>query len=209
MDPLDFLKSVGGVTRVGLLRREGYSERAVRGLASAGAVQPRKGVWALPGADTEFLQAIVDDSLVTCASAASRYGLWLKDKPGRLHLASKHKRSRHRPRHGRLRFEPDLRLPIASIEDTVIHALTCLAEVDAVAMAQSAMAQHGVPRVALESELMAKYYGTARKRLAKADGLSESVPEISARLLLESAGLPFRRQVQIPGVGRVDFLIDG
>ncbi|HBH59209.1 MAG TPA: hypothetical protein DDY41_13985, partial [Arthrobacter bacterium] len=79
----------------------------------------------------------------------------------------------------------------------------------AVAMAQSAMEQHGVPRVVLESELTAKYYGTARKRLAKADGLSESVPEISARLLFESAGLQFRRQVQISGVGRVDFLIDG
>jgi very-short-patch-repair endonuclease len=209
MDPLDFLKSVGGVARVGMLRREGYSERTVRSLATAGALQPRKGVWALPGADPEFLQAIVDDSLVTCASSASRYGLWLKDKPGSLHLASRHRRGRHAPRHGRLRFDPHRLLPIASLEDTVIHALTCLGEADAVAMAHSAMEQHGVPRVVLESELTAKYYGTARKRLAKADGLSESVPEISARLLFESAGLQFRRQVQISGVGRVDFLIDG
>ncbi|WP_426988674.1 endonuclease domain-containing protein [Pseudarthrobacter sp. Y6] len=205
---MDFLKSLGGVARVGTLRREGYSERAVRSLAAAGAVQPRKGVWALPGADAEFLQAIVDDSLVTCASSASRYGLWLKDKPGCLHLASKHRRGGHSPRHGRLRFEPHQRLPIASLEDTVMHGLTCLNEVDAVALAQSAMQQHGVTRAILEAELTAKYYGTARKRLAKADGLSESVPEVSARLLFESAGFQFRRQVQIPGVGRVDILIE-
>jgi very-short-patch-repair endonuclease len=68
---------------------------------------------------------------------------------------------------------------------------------------------HGVPLAVLECEITAKYYGPARKRLAKADGLSESVPEISARLLFESAGLPFRRQVQVAGVGRVDFLIAG
>jgi very-short-patch-repair endonuclease len=208
MDPLDFLTSLGGVARVGTLRREGYSDRAVRNLAKASATQPRQGVWALPDADAEFLQAIVSDSLVTCASGASHYGLWLKDKPRRLHLATRHRRGRHTPKHGRLRFAADHRLPIASLEDTVIHGLTCLAEVDAIAMAQSAMAQHGLPRVVLEAELTAKYYGPARKRLAKADGLSESVPEISARLLFETAGFPFDRQVRIAGVGRVDFLID-
>ncbi|WP_159732924.1 endonuclease domain-containing protein [Arthrobacter sp. 9V] len=42
-----------------------------------------------------------------------------------------------------------------------------------------------------------------------ADGLSESVPEISARLLFEAEDLPFQRQVGISGVGRVDALIDG
>lgn len=208
MDPLDFLTSLGGVARVGTLRQEGYSERAVRSLATAGAHQPRKGVWALPGADPGFLQAIVTDSLLTCASGASHYGLWLKDKPRSLHLASKHRRGGHSPKHGRLRFAAYHRLPIAGIEDTVIHGLTCLPEVDAIAMVQSAMTQHGVPRAVLEAELTANYYGPARKRLAKADGLSESVPEISARLLFEAAGLSFTRQVQIPGVGRVDFLVD-
>jgi very-short-patch-repair endonuclease len=209
MDPLEFLQSLGGVARVALLRREGYSERALRKLAAAGAVQPRKGIWALPSADPEFLQAIIDNSLLTCASGASRYQLWLKDRPGRLHLVSKHHRGRHFARHGLLRFAPDQRLPIASLEDTVIHGLTCLSEVDAIAMAQSAMRHHGVPRAVLEAELTAKYYGNARRRLAMADHLSESVPEISARLLFEKAGLRFRRQVQISGVGRVDFLIDG
>lgn len=209
MDPLDFLISLGGVARVGTLLGEGYSERAVRNLATAGARQPRKGVWALPGANPAFLQAIVTDALLTCASSATHYGLWLKDKPRSLHLASKHRRGLHTPKHGRLRFAAHGSLPIASLEDTVIHGLTCLAEVDAIAIAQSAMAQHGVPRAVLEAELTARYYGPARKRLAKADGLSESVPEISARLLFESAGLRFTRQVQISGVGRVDFLIDG
>nr|WP_243852141.1 DUF559 domain-containing protein [Paenarthrobacter ilicis] len=41
-----------------------------------------------------------------------------------------------------------------------------------------------------------------------ADGLSESVPEISARILFEAEGLSFKRQVRIPGVGRVDTLVD-
>ncbi|WP_426997291.1 endonuclease domain-containing protein [Pseudarthrobacter sp. N5] len=209
MDPLDFLESLGGVARVGLLRCEGYSERAVRGLAATGAHQPRKGIWALPGADPEFLDAIINNAVLTCASSGARYKLWQKDRPGRLHLASKHPRRHRSGNHRRLRFDADDRLPIASLEDTVIHGLTCLDEVDAIAMAESAFRNLQLPRALIECELQAKYYGTARKRLAKADGLSESMPEISARLLFDSAGLSFRRQAQIPGVGRVDFLIDG
>jgi very-short-patch-repair endonuclease len=100
-------------------------------------------------------------------------------------------------------------LPVASVEDTVIHALTCLSDVDAIAVAQSAMQKHGIVRDILEGELRANYFGNARKRLRMADGLSESVPEISARLLFEAEGLTFRRQVRISGVGRVDTLIDG
>lgn len=209
MDPLESLQSLGGVARVGTLRQAGFSERAVRGLAAAGAFQPRKGVWALPGADKEFFAAILSNSLLTCGSSAFRYGLWIKDVPRRLHLVSRHPGRKFASSHGKVRFPPDERLPIASLEDTVIHALTCLPEVDAIAMAQSAMKFHGVPRASLEAELTAKYYGIARARLAKADGISESVPEISARLLFESAGLDFRRQVEIEGVGRVDFLVNG
>lgn len=208
MDPLEFLESVGGVARVGLLRRHGYSARDVRGLSRAGAVQPRNGIWALSSADPEFLAALTANAVLTCASAALRYNLWLKSKPGRLHLSSKNCPDRQVANHRGLRFPVNERLPLASLEDAVIHGLTCLGETDAIAMAQSAL-RLGVPREILAAEIMAKYFGTARRRLAKADGLSESVPEISARLIFEGARLSFRRQVQINDVGRVDFLIEG
>ncbi|WP_028267610.1 endonuclease domain-containing protein [Arthrobacter sp. MA-N2] len=207
MDALEYLTSVGGVARVGLLRANGHTPSAICKLAFAGAYQPRKGIWALPSADPEYLSAILNNGQLTCASAASRYGLWIKDKPLRLHLATRHCRGRGFVRHGGLRLSSENAIPLASVEDTVIHALTCLPEVDAISIAQSAMQQFGVPRTLLECELSANYYGNARRLLAKADGLSESVPEISARLLFEQEGLAFRRQVQIRGVGRVDFLI--
>ncbi|MFE4194963.1 endonuclease domain-containing protein [Paenarthrobacter sp. NPDC056912] len=207
MDALEFLRTVGGVARVGLLRGHGYTPAMVRRLV--GAYQPRKGIWALPSADPEYLSALINNGHLTCASAAVRYGLWLKTKPTRVHVATRHNRGRGFVRHGGLRLGSEALLPLASVEDTVIHALTCLAEVDAIAVAQSAMTKFGVAREVLESELTAKYFGQARKRLAMADGLSESVPEISARLLFESEGLSFRRQVRIAGVGRVDILIDG
>jgi very-short-patch-repair endonuclease len=166
-------------------------------------------VWALPAADPEYVKAILNNGRITCASAALRYGLWLKDRPARLHLATRHCRGRGFIRHGYTRFPLPETIPVASVEDTVIHALTCLPEVDAIAVAQSAMKTFGIPRSMLASELSADFYGNARKRLAKADGISESVPEISARLLFESAGLDFQRQARIEGVGRVDFLIGG
>ncbi|BAS15683.1 hypothetical protein AHiyo8_39860 [Arthrobacter sp. Hiyo8] len=93
MDALEFLATVGGVARVGLLRASGYTPSAIRKLASAGAHQPRKGVWALPSADQEYLTAILNNGHVTCASAALRYGLWIKDKPMRVHLATRHCRA--------------------------------------------------------------------------------------------------------------------
>ncbi|WP_275776511.1 DUF559 domain-containing protein [Paenarthrobacter sp. Y-19] len=207
MNAFEFLSSVGGVAKVGLLKAHGHTPADLRKLE--GAYQPRHGIWALPSADTEFVSALVNNGLLTCASAAVRYGLWLKDKPGRLHLATKHNRGRGFIRHGGLRLGSESYVPVASLEDTVIHALTCLPDVDAIAVAQSAMKNRGVPRDVLEGELRANYFGNARKRLRQADGLSESVPEISARLLFEAAGLSFERQVQIPGVGRVDTLIDG
>lgn len=209
MDVLTFMGSLGGVARISVLQRHGFGAGAIQELRAAGAVQQRKGVWALPGADPEFQFAITHNGLLTCSSSASRFGLWLKDRPSKLHLATNHGRGKGFIRHGRLRFPPDSLLPIAALEDTVIHALSCLPEGDAIAVAESAMRHMGVPRAVIESELAAKYYGTARARLRRADGLSESLPEISAHLLFESAGLDFRRQVQVRGVGRVDFLVDG
>ncbi|WP_115786752.1 endonuclease domain-containing protein [Arthrobacter silvisoli] len=209
MNALEYLLSLGGVARVHTLRAKGYSPAAIRQLAAAGARQPRKGVWAHPSADRGYLSAILNNGRITCASAAAFYGLWLKDRPPRLHLATRHCRGNGFVRHGYTRFPGPESVPVVSVEDAVVHALTCLPEVDALAMAQSAMTIFGIPRAMLESELSADFYGNARRRLAKADGISESVPEISARLLFESAGLDFQRQVKIEGVGRVDFLING
>lgn len=206
MDAFEFLTSVGGVAKVGLIRAHGYTPADIRKLA--GAYQPRHGLWAIPSADPAVLMAVSNNSYLTCASAALRYGLWLKNTPAKVHLATKHGRGRGFVRHSGLRFGPESNLPLASVEDTVLHALTCLSAEDAVAVAQSAIKKFGLSRDLLRNELRARYFGTARRRLEMADGLSESLPEVSARLLFESEGLSFRRQVRIEGVGRVDTLID-
>ena len=206
MNALEFMRSVGGVARVGLIRAQGFKLLEVAKLD--GAYQPRQGLWALPSADPDFLAALSNNSHLTCASAAVRYGLWLRNKPQKLHLATKHNPGNGFLRHSGLRFGPEPQFPMASVEDTVLHALTCLSAEDAIAAAQSAINKFGLSRDVLRSELTAKYFGTARDRLDMADGLSESLPEISARLLFESEGLTFRRQVRIEGVGRVDALID-
>lgn len=207
MEAYEFLVSVGGVARVGLLRKHGFTPAMVRRIPHA--YQPRQGIWALPSADREYLAALVNNGYLTCASAAVRYGLWLRAQPVQMHLATRHHRGHGFVRHSGLRVGSEANVPVASLEDTVVHALTCLPDGDAIAVAQSAMRLRGVPREVIAGELRANYFGSARKLLRMADGLSESVPEISARLLFEAEGLSFQRQVQIPGVGRVDILIDG
>ncbi|MGM7699869.1 endonuclease domain-containing protein [Microbacterium sp. A84] len=48
-----------------------------------------------------------------------------------------------------------------------------------------------------------------RALLALVDGIAESGPETYMRLMLRALGVRFEAQVKIPGVGRVDFLVDG
>ncbi|MHC6222547.1 hypothetical protein [Arthrobacter sp. MMS24-S77] len=85
-----------------------------------------------------------------------------------MHLATRHCRGKGFVRHGGLRLTPENAVPVASVEDTVIHALTCLPDVDAISIAQSAMQQFGIPQAMIESEISADYYGNARRLLARA-----------------------------------------
>ncbi|MBN9131520.1 hypothetical protein DM794_04140 [Paenarthrobacter ureafaciens] len=114
MDALEFLTSVGGVAKIGLLRANGYTPADIRKLA--GAYQPRHGLWAIPSADPAVLKAVSNNGYLTCASAALRYGLWLKTTPAKLHLATRHGRGHGFVRHGGLRFGPEASLPLASVE---------------------------------------------------------------------------------------------
>ena len=71
------------------------------------------------------------------------------------------------------------------------------------------MRLHGVPLALLEGELSADRSGTARKVLASVDLRCESLVEVDALYLFAEQGWHFELQVPLPGIGRVDFLIEG
>ncbi|XTR51630.1 hypothetical protein ACOM2C_16375 [Pseudarthrobacter sp. So.54] len=126
MDPLDYLTQAGGVARTAQLLAAGFSRTDIARLAGAGAQQLRRGVFVLPDCRPEFLAAIRNNARVSCASAAAHYGLWLRDAPARHHLACNHGHGGGFVRHRTVRFAGHPMLPVAAIEDVVLHAMTCL-----------------------------------------------------------------------------------
>lgn len=163
----------------------------------------------LPDCKPEIAAAIRHNARVTCASAASHYGLWLRDAPLQHHLACNHGHGRGFIRHRTSRFEGDSTLPLAALEDVVLHALACLPHPASTAMATSAMRLHGVPLELLKSQLKADRSGPSRAVLRQLDLRAESIVEVDAHYLFRINGLAFETQVQLPGIGRVDFLVEG
>jgi very-short-patch-repair endonuclease len=76
-------------------------------------------------------------------------------------------------------------------------------------MATSAIRLHGVSPELLARELRADRSGTALRALRELDLRAESIVEVDAQHLFRSNGIRYEAQVFLPGIGRVDFLLDG
>ncbi|MDR6620890.1 hypothetical protein [Sinomonas atrocyanea] len=208
MDALNYLRSLGGVARTATLLRAGATKREVAALAGLGT-RPARGIVALPGCNPDYLFALVHNGVLTCGSAATSHGLWIREAPLRRHLAVAHSRVTAFTAHRILRFPTHDVLPIASIEDTVLHALNCLPLSEAVSMAESAVRAGKVHRALLEDMVHAPRSARARRALSLVTAAAESQPEVEARLLFVARGWRVEAQARIPGVGRVDLLIEG
>lgn len=210
MDPLEYLRQLGGIARTGQLLAAGFSRTDVARLTgSAGIRQPRRGVLALPECRPEFEAALRHNARVTCASAAGQYGLWLRTPPARHHLACNHGHGGGFVRHRTVRFDAHPTLPLAAVEDVALHALSCLAPPASTAIATSAIRLHDVPLELLKAQLTADRSGQVRKALHLLDLRAESIVEVDAQHLFRTHGIGYDAQVHLPGIGRVDFLIEG
>src|SRR6478672_12802656 len=191
MDPLDYLRRVGGIARTGQLLSAGFSRTDVARLPDAGVQQLRRGVFVLPGCPPEFIAALRHNARVSCASAAGHYGLWLRDPPAQLHLACNHGHGGGFIRHRTIRFDAHPTLPLAAVEDVALHALGCLPPPAAAAIAISAMRLHGIPMELLKAQLTADRSGRVRKALRLVDLRAESIVEVDAQHLFRSNGIGY------------------
>lgn len=220
MDPLQLLDTFGGVARTATLLQAGLSRSDLCFLARHVA-RPKRGVYAAADCRRDFLSAIMHNAVLTCASAAGDYGLWLRATPNRYHLGCDHGHATNRWAiagatsrvHRGLRYPPHHSLPLAALEDVLFHALRCLPREAAVPLAASAVRLHGLRTEFLEEDLTAQKSGRALATLRAVDPRVESLPEAEALLLLiplaQELGLQVEPQAYVPGVGRVDFLIGG
>ena len=114
------------------------------------------------------------------------------------------------------RVEPGTRWhrdrPVATVEPlvpAVVRALSCVQRGDALAVADSAL-RVGLPWHDLANELGQRCGPHARWALDHADGAAESRLESRLRALLIDVGVRgFELQAELPGIGRVDLLLDG
>ncbi|WP_246857360.1 DUF559 domain-containing protein [Pseudarthrobacter sp. NIBRBAC000502770] len=66
-----------------------------------------------------------------------------------------------------------------------------------------------MPRELLASQLQADRSGSALRILRELDVRAESIVEVDAQHLFRANRIAYDTQVFLPGIGRVDFLLDG
>lgn len=202
----------------------GLTKRRVASAVAEGRLLPiRRGHYAVAGTSSDLIRAVRVGGLATATTASRELGLWTPPDP-RLHVAV--------PRGiGRVRDPDDAQRPLGRRTDVCIHWTDGLGSAEpaqrvapvglllehvlrdlppalALTVVDSALNR----RVLKQDGFRALVAGLPR-RLAEvarcADASSESGLESITRYLLRLAGLRVETQVRIPGLGRVDLLVEG
>ncbi|HWR86426.1 MAG TPA: DUF559 domain-containing protein [Rhodoglobus sp.] len=206
----------GGLAATFELRRDGHDRGAVDvALKRRALIRVRQGWYARPTVHPVLLQAARVGGRATCTTGLRLHGSWAPDT-GILHVQVDAHASRLRSRRdSRHRLDRDVRVhwrTVLRAERLLLPPLECLR--DAVDCCESdltfALAEsllHAVP--ALRGSWAAFVHTlpiTAARTLRDCDGVCESGTE--ALFWLRMRGLVrLYRQVAVPGIGRVDFLI--
>ncbi|MDQ0117469.1 very-short-patch-repair endonuclease [Pseudarthrobacter defluvii] len=100
------------------------------------------------------------------------------------------------------------RIPLTPL-DIVCQSLRCLAPLEGLAIAESAVKNGLIQLPALRERFPAVREKGLRDLVARIRPQSGSIIETMARYLLEEAGHTVELQVRIPGMGHLDLLVDG
>lgn len=207
------------------LRSAGWSKAQTAEAVESGELTVvRRGHYATRGAPPQVVRAARVGGVATATTAGPVLGLWTPDDD-RLHVALP-------PNAGRLHDPDDPAVPFEDRGDVVLHwtgrlrsatgratrvapllvvlehAVRVLRPELAVAMVDSALQVRQLRERELPS-LAAALPAHLAAVVRMADGRCESGIESIACYLLRLAGLRVEPQVVIPGVGRVDLLVEG
>ena len=221
-----FRESGHAVVERATLDARGVPARHITDAVRAGdLLRLRRGWYALPGTPRAVVEAVRIGGRVTCTSALALEGVFaFESRFTHVHLdlgASRNRapRSATTPLtvdnrdgcelHWRALSDPGSARPhVVGPVDAMIQAVHCQPPWMAVASLDSAV-RRGFVREDQVSEIFAALPRRLRRLRSLVDSRSESGIESILRLVLLDAGLPFEVQVQIDGVGRVDFVVDG
>lgn len=202
----------------------GRSARWIGEQVRAGHLVPvRKGHFHVPGAPAEVVRAVRVGGLATGATGAEALGLWTPTD-GRLAVVVPASASRLRdPDDARRPLAGDAvrvhwtgeRLPRQTLVDRIApvllvleHILLTFTPARALMAVDSALHERRI-RLADLAVLGNRLPAQTAAVLALVDARAESGLETLARVLLRLAGFGVVPQVEIPGVGRVDLVVEG
>ncbi len=185
-----------------------------RAVGDGGLIRVRPGRYVRRDAHPDVAIAAALSGRLTCVSLLARRGVFVREAPDGVHVHVPRTASRTAaPDGGALHWRTLIapaptQLCAVSTLDALVHACGCLEDVDFVAAVDSAL-HLGLIR---QTDL-ARLFGAvpARKKVLRrlVDGRAESGTETIVRLLAIRLGFRVEVQKWIPGVGRVDLLLDG
>ncbi len=169
-------------------------------------VRLRRGWYCVPDADPLIARAVRVGGSLSCASALVFHGVWMRHVD-RLHLALPNWAHRSTPVDVVPHWRSDAQVAVV-VEAPLLafeRFVTCGAALDVVIAADSLLNRRQVTSSELESVLAKTVAG--RRILGRIDGRAESGTETIIRVLLRARRITVRSQVEIAGVGRVDFVV--
>lgn len=200
---IDVISAYDGVARAKHLAAAGVSHFQLKSALATGRIlRVARGVYAVPGADPGLVAIRSLPAEPACISAAELSGLWVMDAPQFPHVAVPHSR-----KYGRFVCHRSAAPP--TLMDSVVQALRCLPDLDGLVIAESAVALGRLPLTAIRMRLRGRNDARERRLVSWIVPQSQSIIECIARYLLREAGFHVESQVNIPGMGHLDLMVDG
>lgn len=203
----------GGLIPTFRLRQSGLSPRRIAALCHAGQLlRVRQGWFVLPGTPNSVVEAVRVGGQLTCSTALDLHGVWVRASP-RIHVAvNRHATQLRSAKDPRRRREPLDPFAVVHWRRASTATTSMVASVaDAIDdFARCAPLEHRA--AAIDSALhlgmlLPNHPAALALRPAGVVGVCESGTETVFWLRMRRHRLPIMRQVRIPTVGRVDFLI--
>lgn len=189
------------------------------GLNKGRFTRPRPGWYAVDTADPEAVEAVSRRGALSCLSVLERYGVWIPECAGGLHVRGD--AQSHRLRSGRFCTQFGRPEPVRSAVDDPLtalrHALRCLDPEGITVVCDSllntsrrALAGDPVTEILTPTEVASAFHGAPNRVVDcfnRCDDRAESGTETMIRLRLRSRNVKVNVQVPLPGIGRVDLLV--
>lgn len=198
------LAANGGVVSAAQLRTAGVSPSQI---TRQGWLQVRRGWYASQSADPQVVRAVSAGGVLTCVSALRLRRVWVPDSALHIRYSSRARRTRAGVRSCHpYRLDPPIVGAVDPADIAVASAANCLDAEGVVVVLDSMLNKHMIEMADARAIVAASRF--AHLNLAgRCDGKSESGTETVIRLRLRALGIGLRSQVDVPGVGRVDFLV--